>query len=364
MKKYFIWFFMLLTVNLYAIDVDFKLFNRSLAYNAEGSSWEHTMVSMTYFENFTEATFGFYFNDLISFRIGAAVLVPFTLELPDGIRVFPIITTQISNQYVSFTIGTMDSDHNFPAPLFDPLINLTPYVRATEENNRIPNGTEQFNYGKFTHGYYEYGGSLKWFVGGSGELYMNWQLEHLEEHRERFDVGFIYALDFIKIFTPYIGVRYWHNGGHEYQIVPGATAVTENYSGGIGIHSDMLSILYLASFDAPTRDTDELNQFGHGLYTRVKISVYGWFDIEPSVFVSGYYLNNEHRYISTEADPFFRVPFYFGLNLYRDFVFDNGIEIAIQFVNGMFLTEDGDVGARFDQGINFDFTYLLDIVKK
>lgn len=363
MMKHFLWCFILLSINLYAIDVDFKLFNRGLAYNAEGSSYSDTATAATYFENFTETTFGFYFNDLISLRIGVAVFIPFSLELPDGMRFFPIITSQISNQYVSFTIGTMDSDHNFPAPLFDPLITLTPYVRVAEGNTRIPNSTEQFDYGKFTHGYYEYGASFEWFKGGSGEIFMNWQLLHTEEHRERFDVGLIYALDFTPIFTPYVGVRYWHNGGKEYPIVEGSTAITENYSGGIGIHSDMLSILYLASFDSPTRDTTDLNQFGHGLYARFRFSILGWFDLEPSVFVSGYYLNKEHKYISIEADPFFRVPFYFGLNFYKDFVFDNGIEIAIQFINGVFLTENGEVGARYDQGINFDFTYLLDITK-
>ncbi len=348
------------TVN--AMDIDFKLFNRALAYNGENTQWNDTIITQTYFENFTEATVGFNFNDLITLRVGGAVFVPFSLELPDGIRFFPFVQTQISNEYVSLTMGNLDSDHNLPSVIFDPLIKLTPYVRASEENLRIPNGTETYQYGKFTHGYYEYGMSFKWFKGGSGELYMNWQLLHTEEHRERFDVGLMYALDFVSdIFTPYVGVHYWHNGGHEYPFVEGTPAITENYVGGIGINSDKLSILYLASYNILDRDYDlSGNKFGQALFVRGLISVMGWFELEPVVFVSSYYIDSDQRFVSIEGDPFFRVPFYAGLNIYRTWEFAHGIKIDIQFINGVFLTESGDVGIRYDQGISFDFTYQFE----
>ena len=359
-----LFFITIISVNTYAIDVDFKLFNRGLAYNAENTYWNETQVTLTYFENLTEASFGFHFNDFISLRVGGAVLIPFSLELPDGIRFFPFVQSQISNEYVSLTMGTLDSDHNFPAVLFDPMIKLTPYVRASVNNLRMPNLNETYEYGKFTHGFYEYGLSFKWFKGGTGELFMNWQLLHTENHRERFDVGLTYALDFIETFTPYIGARYWHNGGHEYPLVDGSPAITENYSGGIGVHSDMVSILYLASYNIVDRDFDlSNNEFGQAFYARVRFSVFGLFDLEPSVFVSSYYIDKNQRYISVEADPFFRVPFYFGLNIFRDWEFANGIELSLMFINGVFLTEDNSVGIRYDQGINFDFTYKLDITK-
>lgn len=363
-KTIYLIFILAFCTSLYAIDIDFKVFNRAFVYNGENTHWNETIVTMTYFENFTEGSFIFTFNDFISLELGAAIFVPFTLELPDGMRFFPIVRTKLSNEYVSLTIGTLENNHNFPAALMDPLINTTPFVRAFDNNSRMPNGTESYKYGKFTHGYYEYGLAFKWFKGGSGELYMNWQLQHTGEHRERFDVGLTYALNFIETFTPYIGVRYWHNGGHEFPFVPGAPQITENYSGGIGINSKEISILYLASYNIVDRDVDlSQNGFGHGLYIRGQFSVFGWFDLEPSVFVSGFYLNNEHKYISIEADPFFRVPFYLGLNIIKDFEFSNGITLSLNLINGVFLTEENDVGGRYDQGLQFDFTYLLNIKK-
>lgn len=353
----------LITSNVFAeIKTDFRLFTSSYAYNGENTHWEATRSTLTYFENFSEATFNIVFNNWISLRIGASVFFPFTFEFPTGIRVFPIVTTQLSNEYVSFRIGTMTGGHNLPAPIRDPLIDLTPSVRATSVNSLIANGPEEYKYDKFTHGYYEYGASFEWFKGGRGELYMNWQLTHTSKHRERFDVGLIYALDFIKIFTPYIGLHYWHNGGHDYPFVEGTPAITENYVGAIGINSEYLSILYLASYNIPDRDNN-ITQFGQAIFIRGNISVMGWFEIEPMVFVSSFYIDKKQKFLSVEGDPFFRAPFYFGLNLKRDFVFANGIELNLALVNGIFLTEEGKVGVRYDQSLKFNFTYTIPLTK-
>lgn len=192
---------------------------------------------------------------------------------------------------------------------------------------------------------------------------MNWQIQHNAKHRERFDVGLTYALDFLhNIATPYLGVHYWHNGGHEYPFVEGSPAITENYVGAIGINSEYLSILYMASYNLVDRD-NIAGQFGHAIFLRGSIDVMTWFKIEPIVFVSGWYINKNHKFISVEGDPFYRVPFYFGLNLTKDFIFDNGIVLSLGFVNGLFLTEENKVGIRYDQTLKFDFTYLVPIKK-
>lgn len=342
--------------------IDFNIFSSSYAYNGENTHWEDTLVTLTYFENFTEASFDFIFNDYVKLTLGGTIFIPFSLELPQGIRFFPIVTTELSNEYVRLRIGTLTGGHNLPDPIMDPLTKMTPYIRATKENMRMPNGTEEYKYGKFTHGYYEYGISFEWFKGGQGEIYMNWQLMHTEKHRERFDVGLIHSLSFIEIFTPYIGLHYWHNGGHEYPFVQGAPSLTENYSGAIGINSKELSILYMASYNILDRDNPkDTSKFGQGLYMSGNISVFGWFEVEPLVFVSSWYLDKKQKFISIEGDPFFRVPFYAGLNLRREFIFANGIELSLAFINGIFLTEKNEVGGRYDQGLKFDFKQKFNI---
>lgn len=354
-----------------APEVDFNLYTSSYAYNAENTQWEETRTTLTYFENFTEAAFKIKFNEFIDIDLGLAVLLPFTFEFPDNVRFFPIVTSRIGNDAVQLRIGTLKGGHNLPAPIRDPLIDMTPVVRSTIDNTLIKDGPETYKYNdKFTHGYYEYGASLEWFKGGRGEIYMNWQILHTERHRERFDVGFTYALDFVSpIFTPYIGVHYWHNGGHEFPLVVNTTtgertpSITENYTGAIGINSKHLSILYLASYNIPDRDNN-VTQFGHGIYLRGSIPVKNWFEIEPLVFVSGWYLNNNHRFISVEGDPFFRVPFYAGLNIKKEFVFKNGISLSLGFINGVFLTETGEVGGRYDQTLSFNFTYSIPVTKR
>ncbi len=244
-------------------------------------------------------------------------------------------------------------------------MDMTPVVRSTNTNILIPDSTESYKYGdKMTHGYYEYGASVEWFKGGKGEVYMNWQMLHTERHRERFDVGLIHSFDFVSdIFTPYIALHYWHNGGHEYPLPAGTPAITENYVGGIGINSKWLTILYMASYNFVDRD-NEGAVFGHGLYMRGTIPVKNWFEIEPLVFVSGWYLNHDHIFISVEGDPFFRMPFYAGINIKKGFQFDNGISLSFGFINGVFLTEDNEVGTRFDQTISLNFIYRIPVTKR
>lgn len=374
MKKLIFSAFILLSSFSFAYsapEVDFNLYTSSYAYNGENTQWEETRTTLTYFENFTEASFKIKFNELIDVDLGLAVLIPFTFEFPDNVRFFPIVTSRIGNDAVQLRIGTLKGGHNLPAPIRDPLIDMTPVVRSTIDNTIIKDGPETYKYNdKFTHGYYEYGASFEWFKGGRGEIYMNWQMLHTERHRERFDVGLTYALDFVSpIFTPYIGIHYWHNGGHEFPLVVNTTtgertpAITENYTGAIGINSKWLSILYLASYNIPDRDNN-VTQFGHGLYLRGTIPVKNWFEIEPLMFVSGWYLNHDHRFISVEGDPFFRVPFYAGLNIKKEFVFDNGISLSLGFINGIFLTETGEVGGRYDQALSFNFTYNIPVTKR
>lgn len=374
MKKLIFSAFILLSSFSFAYsapEVDFNLYTSSYAYNGENTQWEETRTTLTYFENFTEASFKIKFNELIDVDLGMAVLLPFTFEFPDNVRFFPIVTSRIGNDAVQLRIGTLKGGHNLPAPIRDPLMDMTPVVRSTIDNTIIKDGPETYKYNdKFTHGYYEYGASFEWFKGGRGEVYMNWQILHTERHRERFDVGLTYALDFVSpIFTPYIGIHYWHNGGHEFPLVVNTTtgertpAITENYTGAIGINSKWLSILYLASYNIPDRDNN-VTQFGHGLYLRGTIPVKNWFEIEPLVFVSGWYLNHDHRFISVEGDPFFRVPFYAGLNIKKEFVFDNGISLSLGFINGIFLTETGEVGGRYDQALSFNFTYNIPVTKR
>ena len=374
MKKLIFSAFMLLSSFSFAYsapEVDFNLYTSSYAYNGENTQWEETRTTLTYFENFTEASFKIKFNELIDVDLGLAVLIPFTFEFPDNVRFFPIVTSRIGNDAVQLRIGTLKGGHNLPAPIRDPLIDMTPVVRSTIDNTLIKDGPEIYKYNdKFTHGYYEYGASFEWFKGGRGEIYMNWQMLHTERHRERFDVGLTYALDFVSpIFTPYIGIHYWHNGGHEFPLVVNTTTgertptITENYTGAIGINSKWLSILYLASYNIPDRDNN-VTQFGHGLYLRGTIPVKNWFEIEPLMFVSGWYLNHDHRFISVEGDPFFRVPFYAGLNIKKEFVFDNGISLSLGFINGIFLTETGEVGGRYDQALSFNFTYNIPVTKR
>lgn len=374
MKKLIFSAFILLSSFSFAYsapEVDFNLFTSSYAYNAENTQWEETRTTLTYFENFTEASFKIKFNELIDVDLGLAVFLPFTFEFPDNVRFFPIVTSRIGNDAVQLRIGTLKGGHNLPAPIRDPLIDMTPVVRSTIDNTLIKDGPETYKYNdKFTHGYYEYGASFEWFKGGRGEIYMNWQILHTERHRERFDVGLTYALDFVSpIFTPYIGIHYWHNGGHEFPLVVNTTtgertpSITENYTGAIGMNSKWLSILYLASYNIPDRDNN-VTQFGHGLYLRGTIPVKNWFEIEPLMFVSGWYLNHDHRFISVEGDPFFRVPFYAGLNIKKEFVFDNGISLSLGFINGIFLTETGEVGGRYDQTLSFNFTYNIPVTKR
>ena len=369
-KLLFTIIFSLLWISAYATpEVDFELYTSSYAYNGENTQWEETRTTLTYFENFTEAAFKIKFHDLIDVRLGASLLIPFTFEFPDNVRVFPIVTSRIGNENVQLRIGTLQGGHNLPSPIRDPLMDMTPVVRSTVDNTLIKDGPETYKYkDKLTHGYYEYGASLEWFKGGKGEVYMNWQMLHTERHRERFDVGLTYALDFVSpIFTPYIGVHYWHNGGHEFPLVQAngerTPAITENYVGALGIHRDYLSISYMASYNIVDRDKKDM-QFGHGLFLRGNIPVKTWFEIEPIIFVSGWYLNHDHKFISVEGDPFYRVPFYAGLNIKKEFVFDNGISLSLGFINGVFLTETNEVGGRYDQTLSFNFTYHIPVTKR
>ena len=58
------------------------------------------------------------------------------------------------------------------------------------------------------------------------------------------------------------------------------------------------------------------------------------------------------------------MPFYAGINIKKELLFDNGIGLSIGFINGVFLTERGDVGTRFDQTISLNFIYTIPVTKR
>ena len=68
MKKLIFSAFILLSSFSFAYsapEVDFNLYTSSYAYNGENTQWEETRTTLTYFENFTEASFKIKFNELI-----------------------------------------------------------------------------------------------------------------------------------------------------------------------------------------------------------------------------------------------------------------------------------------------------------
>ena len=68
MKRLLLIVTLLIMFNNFAVaapEVDFNLFTSSYAYNGENTQWEETRTTLTYFENFTEASFKIKFNDFL-----------------------------------------------------------------------------------------------------------------------------------------------------------------------------------------------------------------------------------------------------------------------------------------------------------
>lgn len=351
MKKIFVFFFFFLPVFIYGAEFKFGLKNWAYAYNAENDSdWEKTRTTMTYFEDVFQPTATLVLNSNVSLTFGVGFYVPFNQE-EKLLNYYPVVSTVLDFDAVRVTLGTLDPDHDLPAPILDPLAKMTPQIRVISES-QVPIDYEAYPVtGLFSHGMYEYGLAVNWDVIGTGELYMNWQLPDTTNHRERFDVGLAHRFEF----PLYTAVHYWHNGGHEH---PHPVTITENYVAAAGIRTDKLNALYLASYFLPDRDVHpELNTFGQGLYFSYQFDLLKW-TLQPELFVSSEFLWTNQQYISIEGDPFYRVPFYAGLNISRRWQLHEAFEVEVAFVNGIYIADrdhPGNVGVRYDQKL---WTYL------
>jgi hypothetical protein len=337
--------------------VEFHLRNSAYAYNGEnGTDWEETRYTITYFENLLQPTIVFHFNPSVKFSAGAGILIPFNQE-EKIIDYYPYVQSQIKFAPFTLNLGSLDPEHNFPAPIMDPLIKLTPQIRVLTKS-QVPIDYENFPKGIFSHGNYEYGVQLKskgLLNADEGELYMNWQLPDTVNHRERFDVGLIYSID---CFLPfYGGFHYWHNGGHENSHPVG---ITENYTAAAGLRNTNFSALYLASYFLPDRDSHpELNTFGQALYGEWNFNLFS-LDFQLQGFISSQFIAPNQQFISIEGDPFYRVPLYLGLNIYKDWQIGPETIVRIGFINGTFLpygTFYNLLKIRYDQMIKIDMDY-------
>lgn len=352
----------LLAAPMFAVEAEFLIDNSVYAYNGEsGTYWDETRYTITYFEDLFQPTLYIRMNERVSFKFGIGMLIPFNQE-DKIINYYPYAQTRVDFENLWLELGSLSGNHDFPTPILDPLINMTPQIRVIA-TNRVPIPYEEFPVtGLFSHGKYEYGIALGWDALGTGELYMNWQLPDTTNHRERFDVGLTHNTADTLGVPLYAGLHYWHNGGHENLHT---IWITENYVGAIGIRNDSMDILYLASYFLPDRDSHpEDNVFGHALYLSKTFSPGKW-RIRPELFISGEFLNTNHVYISIEGDPFFRIPFYLGCNFYRDIELADGVVMTMKFVNGIFLPDtSGDYewrNLRYDQCIQIDFEYGFDL---
>ncbi|MCB0416677.1 MAG: hypothetical protein H6617_03755 [Bdellovibrionaceae bacterium] len=339
-------------------SVKLRIYNSGYAYNGENDAWAETRVTLTYFENLFEPTLLFDINPEIAFKVGAGLLIPFDQEQKVS-RYYPVVQTKLKRHTWSFELGSLDGHHNYPAPLLDPLTTLVPQIRLGGIN-QIPVVNETFPTGKHTHGRYEYGFSLKWFdTDADGELYFNWQLPDNTNHRERFDVGLIQNAA-RSSFPYYMGLHYWHNGGHEN---PHPIEITENYTLGLGLKNDTYTALYLASYLIPDRSQSQNNVFGHALYFAYRWWVWGW-QIMPQLFVSDELRVAANRFVSVEGDPFFRVPLYIGLNITKEWQIVEALQIKLSFVNGFYQTDRSKFNpkiARYDQMVRLDFMYDINL---
>lgn len=340
------------------LPVRLRLYNSGYAYNGENDAWNATRVTLTYFENLFEPTLVVDLNAELSFKVGAGLLIPFDQEQKIS-RYYPVVQTKIKRDTWSFELGSLDGNHNFPAPILDPLSSLVPQIRLGGVN-QIPVVGETFPSGRHSHGRYEYGLALKWFdLGFAGELYFNWQLPDTTNHRERFDIGVIHNASEAAI-PWYVGVHYWHNGGHE-NVHP--IEITENYTLGVGLKNAEYTALYLASYFIPDRSAIGTSVFGQALYFAYRLLWGGW-TIQPQLFVSDELRTAGNRFVSVEGDPFFRVPLYIGLNISKDWQIVDALNLKLSFVNGFYQTDRSRFNPsilRFDQMVRADFVYDIDL---
>lgn len=359
-------FFVLAPVSAsFAASFDFTLRDTSFVYNGENAAyWEETRTTLTYLENLLDATFGVRTSSIVEFRAGAAVLVPCNAETKIA-NWYPLLGVNLTFDGWSLSVGVLRAGHDMPSPILDPLVEMTPEVRLLSLSQMPLNSSESYDGSPFTHGMFEKGFRLKWDNRlGMGELYLNWQLADTTNHRERFDAGLTerYAAGPLPL---YLCLHYWHNGGHEN---PHPVTITENYTLAAGFRNDLFSALYLASYLLPDREAHpEENVFGQGLYGSFSPKIGNWKFVFET-FVSDAFVSTNHKFWSVEGDPFYRVPFYFGFNLYREFELDDWMTLTLGFVNGTFLPYTDSAyewkDIRYDQMLKLDFEYTFDLKRR
>jgi len=334
--------------------------NSAYAYNGENGAWEQTRGTLTYFEDLLQPYLFVALNETLHFKAGAGLLLPFNQE-QKIVEAYPYVQTKINFEHSSFEIGSLEGRHNFPPPILDPLVNLTPRIRVNN-TTQVPINYETFPKGIFSHGLYEYGISYRWFEEVvEGEIYINWQLPDTTNHRERFDAGLINTYTWAGL-PLYVGIHYWHNGGHEN---PHPIEVTENYTAAAGLRNKTFSVLYLASYYLPNRSGGAPNTFGQAVYGEYNLELGRQWVLTPSLFVSDELITKSHNYFSVEGDPFFRVPFYLGMNVHKTWPIFKGTDIKVGLVNGLFLpmatSPFSSLNVRYDQMIKVDFKYAFDV---
>lgn len=351
---------LLLSLSFVYPSVQFRLKNTAFIYNAENTAyWEETRTTLTYLEDLIQPYFVFTVNSNIEFKAGVGILVPFDQEGKIA-SYYPYLQSRFSANGWTLVLGSLDGNHDLPEPILDPLTSLTPQVRVLSKS-QIPISYENFPNGLDSHGQYEYGIQTKWdqFF-GKGDLYINWQLEDTVNHRERFDIGLIHSYSIL-----YGAFHYWHNGGHEN---PHPVAITEDYTAAFGLKNGTFSFLYLASYFIPDREQNaQLNVFGQGLYGEYHFQLFE-FDLVLHGFLSDRLIMTNHQFISMEGDPFYRVPVYFGLNIFKTWKFDEDIILKIGFVNGIYMayperTYNWD-SFRYDQMIRADMEFKFDLLQE
>lgn len=333
------------------------LWNSFLFYNKENGAWEETSITLTYFENLFQPFLQFDPHPKLRFRVGAGLVVPMN-QTEKVRRVYPFVQSRITlgGEKSFLDLGSLDTVHDFPAPILDPLTSLVPQIRLGD-STQVPITYETFpKTGKFTHGLYEYGVSYRW--NGTGELYLNWQLPDTTNHRERFDIGLTQRGEVLGL-PLYFAAHYWHNGGHEN---PHPVEITENYTGAFGLRNDTFNALVVGSLFYPDRSKGYLTKSGSALYFDYKFPIANWY-LQPVLFISDELRNRANRFISIEGDPFFRVPFYAGLNVGARWELFEGCNLDLRFINGVFQRDASEgfrpTRPRYDQMIRLQLYYLF-----
>lgn len=387
MRRFYlpVFLFMLITSFSYpSPSVTFDIFNSSYVYddengNGNGNDWDLTQYTLTYIQDIFQPYFTIKLNDMLSFKAGAGFLIDFNQESKVD-NYYPYVSTTLNFGGTTLTVGSIDNNHNMPAPMMDEASSITPDIRITNHNhmmyslfsNAAPDEITEFNptIDEDTCGFYQYGGALNWNTAYnlSGELYLNWQEMDIsnafESHRERFDTALIESYQLFDVVPLYGCLHYWHNGGHE---TDHPVPVTENYTAAFGLRNTNFDILYMASEMYYDRNIPSMSVFGQAIYIDYRLRFWN-FEIQPEFFISDAWINPGDQFISVEGDPYFYVPLYAGINFYYNFYFDKERTTLCQmgFVNGTYIAATSEPyspdNLRNDFLLRVNFQYSFDIL--